>query len=249
MKVKKNAQSQSDATSSTAAAMTEMSQSLESVNNEISNTLSTSCIASDIAHQGQENLVSLKEAVNDVNKRAKNTQERMISLNELVINVEKITESIQQISQQTNLLALNASIEAARAGEFGRGFAVVADEVRALAKRTHLSTGNIVSNINDVLEESSKIVQTMGEVVDQAEISILKVNEVDDAFSKIDTATDQVKNQMEIVSDSSSQQALATKEISKHLERVVIGAEANAEISIQSESVANHLRKLTQINA
>ena len=245
-KVKENVQSQSDATNSTAAAITEMSQSLIEVNNEISNTHQSSCQASDIAHQGKATLVSLNQAVMEVNQRAQSTQQRMVSLNELVVNVEKITESIQQISQQTNLLALNASIEAARAGQFGRGFAVVAEEVRALAERTNNSTGHIVANINEVLKESGEIVSTMTEVVAQTDVCIDKVSEVDKAFSDIEAATEQVKLQMEIVSSVSTQQAVATNEISEHIARVVLGAQTNAEVAVQSESVANHLRKLTQ---
>lgn len=245
-KVKENVQAQSDATNSTAAAITEMSQSLLEVNKEITNTHLSSCRASETAHEGKTTLMSLNKAVVDVNQRAQSTQQRMVSLNELVVNVEKITESIQQISQQTNLLALNASIEAARAGQFGRGFAVVAEEVRALAERTHDSTGHIVSNINKVLKESGEIVNTMNEVVAQTDVCIAKVVEVDNAFSDIETATEQVKLQMEIVSSVSTQQAAATNEISEHISKVVIGAKANAEIAVQSESVANHLRKLTQ---
>lgn len=245
-KVKQNVQSQSDATTSTAAAITEMSQSLVEVNNEITNTHKSSCLASDVAHQGKSTLVSLNQAVSDVNQRAQATQVRMVSLNELVKNVEKITESIQQISQQTNLLALNASIEAARAGQFGRGFAVVAEEVRALAERTHASTDTIVANINEVLNESSEIVATMSTVVDETDVCLSKVSEVEMAFTEIEQATEQVKAQMEIISSVSTQQAVATNEISEHIEKVVLGAQANAEIAVQSESVANHLRKLTQ---
>ena len=70
--------------------------------------------------------------------------------------------------------------------------------------------------------------------------------EVDKAFSDIEAATEQVKLQMEIVSSVSTQQAVATNEISEHIARVVLGAQANAEVAVQSESVANHLRKLTQ---
>lgn len=245
-KVKKNVQSQSDATNSTAAAITEMSQSLVEVNSEISKTHQSSCNASDVAHQGKHTLASLNLAVTDVTQRAETTQKRMVSLNSLVKNVEKITESIQQISEQTNLLALNASIEAARAGEFGRGFAVVAEEVRALAQRTHSSTDSIVANINDVLTESSAIVTTMNEVVSKADVCIGKVQEVDTAFTDIEQATEEVKQQMEVISTVSQQQTVATNEISEHISQVVIGAQANADIAVQSEAVANHLRKLTQ---
>lgn len=247
-KVKENVRAQSDATNSTAAAITQMSQSLDEVNNEITKTLTSSCLASDISIEGKQSLISLNKAVMDVSQQAKTTQERMISLNSLVINVEKITESIQQISQQTNLLALNASIEAARAGQYGRGFAVVAEEVRALAERTHLSTDNIVANITEVLKESNDIVDTMCTVVEQSTRCIKKVNEVDEAFSEINNATEQVKHQMETVSSASTQQAAATNEIAEHISRVVDGAQANADIAVQSESVANHLRKLTQMN-
>jgi len=245
-KVKDNVQSQSDATNSTAAAITEMSQSLVEVNTEITNTHRSSCVASEVAHQGKDTLVSLNNAVTDVNQRAQATQKRMVSLNKLVINVEKITESIQQISQQTNLLALNASIEAARAGELGRGFAVVADEVRALAESTHSSTGDIVANIKEVLKESGEIVSTMSEVVSKTDVCIDKVGEVGGAFGDIEVATEQVKHQMEIISCVSTQQAVATNEISEHIEQVVLGAQANSDIAVQSELVANHLRKLTQ---
>ncbi|MCC4831409.1 methyl-accepting chemotaxis protein [Shewanella sp. 10N.7] len=245
-KVKDNVQSQSDATNATAAAITQMSQSLAEVNNEISNTHKSSCHASEIALQGQNALKSLHKAVADVSEKADKTQQRMVSLNKLVTNVESITESIAHISQQTNLLALNASIEAARAGEFGRGFAVVAEEVRALAERTQSSTEHIVTNINEVLKESGEIVITMAGVVEQANLCIGNVTEVDDAFDDIKQATEQVKYQMEIVSGVATQQAAATNEISMHIEKVVIGARANAEVALQSELVANHLRKLTQ---
>lgn len=245
-KVKDNVHKQSDATTSTAAAIEELSQSLIEVNNEISSTHESSCLASDIAEQGKSALQSLSLAVTDVSERAQSTQQRMILLNDLVKEVGKITQSIQQISQQTNLLALNASIEAARAGEMGRGFAVVAEEVRELATKTNNATDAIVTNINSVLVETSEIVKTMTEVVEKTDQSLEKTTQVDEAFSNIYDAIDQVKLRMEVVSVASQQQTSATHEIAEHISLVVIGARENAEIANQSESVANHLRKLTQ---
>lgn len=245
-KVKINVQSQSDATNSTAAAIDEMSQSLTEVNKEISEAHTASCNASEVAKKGKDILVSLNNAVIDVSERALSTEKRMVQLNQLVTNVTDITESIQQISQQTNLLALNASIEAARAGQFGRGFAVVAEEVRALAERTHTSTHHIEENIQAVLKESNEIVTTMSAVVEKTDVCLKKVNQVDSAFGAIDNATEDVKQQMEMASGVSSQQAIAMNEIAEHVSSIVLGAKANADIAIQSEAVANHLRTLTQ---
>lgn len=67
------------------------------------------------------------------------------------------------------------------------------------------------------------------------------------AFNNIEVATDQVKQQMETVSTVATQQAIATNEISEHIEKVVVGAQSNSEIATQTELVANHLRKLTQV--
>ncbi|WP_441004542.1 methyl-accepting chemotaxis protein [Pseudocolwellia agarivorans] len=245
-KVKMNVQKQSDATTSTAAAIEELSQSINEVNREISSTHESSRLASDTTEQGKHSLNLLNTAVNDVSERAQSTQKRMVLLNDLVKDVGKITESIQQISQQTNLLALNASIEAARAGDMGRGFAVVANEVRELASKTSNATDLIVSNINAVLDETSQIVNTMTEVVNKTEDSLEQALLVDSSFSEIYAATDTVKSRMESVSAASHQQAAATHEIAEHISSVVIGAQENANIANQSELVANHLRKLTQ---
>lgn len=244
--VKNNVVLQSDATNSTASAITQMSQSLDEVNKEIKLTHENAYLASEKAHQGKAELTLLKHTINEANQDAKITQEGMILLNGLVVNVEQITKSIQQISQQTNLLALNASIEAARAGEHGRGFAVVAQEVRDLAERTHSSAQNIVTTIDNVLLKSTDIVDAMNSVVAQTNKCLKNVVQVDNALSDIEHATEQVNQQMEIVSTVSTQQSQATNEIAQHIAQVVVGARANSDIAIESELVANHLRKITQ---
>lgn len=245
-KVKSNVESQAQATDSTAASITEMSQSLQDVNLQVSNTHNASNQASQMAKQGRYSVVALGQSVEQVSQQAHDTQERILQLNNLMGSVEQITETIKQISQQTNLLALNASIEAARAGEFGRGFAVVADEVRSLAQRTNDSTDAIASNIEEVMFQCNEIVQTMGQMVRSTEVCHGRLEEVDVAFNKIEIATEQVNSQMESLSCVSSQQAIATNEISEHISKVVLGAQSNSKIAKQTELVANHLRKLTQ---
>lgn len=75
--------------------------------------------------------------------------------------------------------------------------------------------------------------------------SELTDNIVSDIGNVLQQSNDIVKSQKEIVSTVSTQQAIATNEISEYIAQVVIGAHANSEIALQSESVANHLRKLT----
>ena len=53
---------------------------------------------------------------------------------------------------------------------------------------------------------------------------------------------------MAIVATSAEQQSAATDEISNHIEKVVSGARGNAEIAKQVETVAQHLKNLTQLN-
>jgi len=106
------------------------------------------------------------------------------ALGEAAQEIGKVTETINAISSQTNLLALNATIEAARAGEAGKGFAVVANEIKALAQQTadatgeiaakiqgiQDSTGNAVSEINEIAQvnsEVNEIVAAIAEAVDQ----------------------------------------------------------------------------------
>lgn len=241
-----NVQKQSDATSSTAAAINEMSHSLIEVNDRISDVHVSSKHANQAAQSGRNTILDLKSSLDVVLTEAKETQQDIQRLEQLATIVSSTSESIQGIADQTNLLALNASIEAARAGEMGRGFAVVAEEVRALAHRARDAADSIGNNVNTVLSQSKKIAQNMSNVVQQTTHCESQSSLVDDALVDISTATDLVQQKMESVSTTAEQQSAATLEISQHIELVVQGARDNAQIVKETEIVAGHLKMLTQ---
>lgn len=244
--VSENVQKQSDATNSTAAAITEMSTAIGEVNTRISDVHTSSQHAFVTAEKGRTSISELKSALDQVAFEAHETANDIDLLMTLANSVAEISESIQGIADQTNLLALNASIEAARAGNMGRGFAVVADEVRSLANRSHTAADNIVKNVSSVIDQGNKISNSMSKVVEQSSQCKHGADVVDNSLQEIEAATFEVREKMEIVAINAEQQTIATDEISNHIEMVVQGARSNADIAKQSETVATHLKSLTQ---
>jgi methyl-accepting chemotaxis protein len=246
--VTENVQKQSDATNSTAAAINEMSASLSEVNTRIEDVHHSSEHAFVAAEKGRSSILDLKASLDLVVYEAHETSKDIELLMTLANTVAGISESIQGIADQTNLLALNASIEAARAGEYGRGFSVVADEVRALANRSHTAADNIVKNVALVIEQGNKISESMAKVVAQSSSCEEEAGVVDQSLQAIASATFEVREKMKIVATNAEQQMIATDEISRHVEFVVQGARDNADIAKQAETVATHLKSLTQNN-
>ncbi|MDO9082531.1 MAG: methyl-accepting chemotaxis protein [Humidesulfovibrio sp.] len=102
------------------------------------------------AHQGQNVVRQVVQAVEDVRAQTQSLKENIGELGRQAESIGQVMNVISDIADQTNLLALNAAIEAARAGDAGRGFAVVADEVRKLAEKTMTATREVGEAIGSI---------------------------------------------------------------------------------------------------
>lgn len=241
-----NVKKQFDSTSSSAAAVTQMSQSFSDVSDKTKVTYNSSADALNIALDSQTHIEHLKQEIEGVTQSARATKAQMQQLNETADVVTTMSRTIQDIAKQTHLLALNASIEAARAGEHGRGFAVVADEVQGLASRSSDSANQISTRTAAILSASELVNQSMDEVFGQTESCLLGVEQVKKALDKISMSNQSVQEQVTTVVASTEQQTFAANEISAHLEAVVAGARENAELAEQASKVAKHLATLTE---
>ena len=137
--------------------LAQSSQALQQIEVDISDNLSRTRQASQlastarqVAQEGRSSMTRVIDTMRGIHTSSKRMSD--------IIGV------IDGIAFQTNILALNAAVEAARAGEQGRGFAVVASEVRSLAQRSADAAREIkqliVASANRVTEGAGLVEQT-----------------------------------------------------------------------------------------
>jgi methyl-accepting chemotaxis protein len=235
------------ATTSSAAAITEISHSIDDVGRGIISARAAATVACELSESGARALASASAEVKHVAGLAHETAQRITTLDELMVNVTAMSRIIGEIAEQTNLLALNAAIEAARAGEHGRGFAVVADEVRALAQRSQGSAAEISTNIARVQGNMQQVLGSMGSVVEKTGNCIQQVTQVETALQAIHQRTNDVFGLIDGIAVAAQQQSQAAHEISQHIETVANLANENSGRATQAADIAAHLHRLTRL--
>jgi methyl-accepting chemotaxis protein len=150
-----------------------------------------------------------------------------------------VLEVIRDISEQTNLLALNAAIEAARAGEQGRGFAVVADEVRSLAARTHDSTREIQTTIDELQRGVREAIEVMARGQAQVGASVQQAGHAGQSL-------EQVTRMVAGISERSAHIARTVEDQTRTVGGVGQSVSSIREVAAQTAQSATELVRATQ---
>jgi methyl-accepting chemotaxis protein len=199
--------------------------------------------SSEVIGQASNEMLTISDTV-----RAASTN--ISQLGELSGQISGIIEVIKNIADQTNLLALNAAIEAARAGEQGRGFAVVADEVRGLAARTTESTSEITSTIRDIQARTQKAVEVMRHGVEQVDVGSDLAAKAGDSIQVIKVSSGRVKEMFSNISLTLNEQAQASTEVAKNVERIASMTDNNnesvKEVAESAKTLESMAAKLNQ---
>ncbi len=174
----------------------------------------------------------------EASEEAAKAQEVIQNLAQASGRISEVSRLIGSIAEQTKLLALNATIEAARAGEAGKGFAVVANEVKELAQQTGNSVTDIEAMVSDLQQGVSQALEAMSrisEVIQQvAEFS----NNVAAAVEEQTASTNEVSANTQRVSEEVNDMARMSEAI------VAVGTQT-AQGAEQVRYTAHKLRKLS----
>ena len=235
---------QSEAAAEMAAAVEEMTVSINYVTDNSHEALARAKTAGDdastsaaIIEQGSEGMTAISSSVREAG-------ETIDALGQQSNEINGIMAVIKDVADQTNLLALNAAIEAARAGESGRGFAVVADEVRKLAERTAKSTQEINATVTSMQGSTRKAVERMKSVVSQVDEGKELSNQASSRMRGITGSAKSVESAVQDITESLSEQNIAAHEIAKQIEQVARMTDENSAAAAETADIAHKLDEL-----
>lgn len=237
---------QSEDASGMAAAMEQLSVSIDQVSEHAGDAHQVSQRSSEQASEGGRVIHGAATEMENIATAVNHVAETIRGLENYSAQISGIASSIREIADQTNLLALNAAIEAARAGEQGRGFAVVADEVRKLAERTASSTTEITGMIGKIQEGTKQAVKEM-------EVGVVRVNEgvglarqAGDSVGAIRDAAQQAARAVDDITIAIQEQSLAARDIARRIESIAQGTEENSMASSQTAASAKQMAQLSK---
>jgi len=231
-------------TDQVAAAVNEMSATVQDIAGSTSISRDQSSQANALAIQGRDKVQQVRKTIAGLVTSIDRCTEHMHQLSTHSQEISGVVRVIREIAEQTNLLALNAAIEAARAGESGRGFAVVADEVRALAQRVQHSTDDIQRMIEALQTGTEVAVEDMQASAGLTHDSVQQVEDAGESLQDIAAAVSQISEGNSEIASAVEQQSLAADAITQSVVEIRDVTERTVEQTAHSADTSDQLARL-----
>ena len=231
-------------TEQVAAAMHEMTATVQEVSRNANSAAHAARDANQEAGKGERIVQNTVAAIEALARDIDAAAEVIRRLESDSDTIGKVLDVIRSIAEQTNLLALNAAIEAARAGEQGRGFAVVADEVRTLASRTQESTKEIQTMIERLQAGAESAVTAMQQSRSRSVETVAQAGQAGAALNSIATAIVRIDDMNTQIASAAEEQSAVAEEINRNVNNITQSVEMTAQ---GSRSIASSSEQLAQL--
>jgi methyl-accepting chemotaxis protein len=236
-----NSNQESDAVSSMAAAIEELSVTTTHISDQGNTAKRIATSSRSNAEQGAQVVNKTVAGLLTTAQEIEAASTDVSRLGDDASRISEVVKVIKEIADQTNLLALNAAIEAARAGEQGRGFAVVADEVRKLAERTGGATNEINQMSAKIAEVAKHALSGMDKVVKNTQQGVGDAESAQISIKHIQTSFSEVSGVIDDIAGALHEQNSAATELAKTTERVSQMSEENSSSAQSLLSLAKDL--------
>lgn len=221
-----------------AAAVEEMSKTIESIDNIISKATNKAKDLSIASIKSKEKMQATSMATGD--------------LRNALGFISNFVSSIRNIAHQTNLLAMNAAIEAAHAGKYSSGFAVVAEEIRKLSEVSNEQADNANKVLQNIEDKIIITTNDLTESTEQFDVLTRDVQEVTEIMGTVHTSSvEQLKAINEIVTSitkiSESSEHIKTQyiDMADKLSTIKTNLESLNNISLATSKTMNKLKNIS----
>ena len=231
-------------TEQVAAAMHEMSTTINEVSRNVQRTADEAGRSSELVDEGRHLSTRTRESIVDLQGTVNAIGDSVEGVSRQTGEIAEAAGLIDQIADQTNLLALNAAIEAARAGEHGRGFAVVAEEVRNLARRTQESTRDIHQIIAGLTDQADTSVTVAQRGREAATAGVERVRESEQMLDGIAEAVDSIRDMATSMAAAVEEQATVSGEVDQQVQNISSLACSSLELSATANDKIHELERI-----